>query len=48
MGVAGLGRPGLSAVRKKELGDRWKAGESLSERHRPGVGEAPQLYTRGT
>jgi IS30 family transposase len=31
MGVANLGRPGLSAVRKKELWDRWKAGESISD-----------------
>jgi DNA-binding CsgD family transcriptional regulator len=29
--VARLGRPGLSAVRKKELWDRWKAGESISD-----------------
>jgi IS30 family transposase len=29
--VANLGRPGLSAVRKKELWDRWKAGESISD-----------------
>lgn len=29
--MAGLGRPGLSAVRKKELWDRWKAGESISD-----------------
>src|SRR3954452_10560036 len=31
MGVANLGRPGLSAARKKELWDRWKAGESISD-----------------
>jgi IS30 family transposase len=31
MGVANLGRPGLSAVRKKELWERWKAGESISD-----------------
>ncbi len=31
MGVARLGRPGLSAVRKKELWERWKAGESISD-----------------
>jgi hypothetical protein len=30
--VANLGRPGLSAARKKELWDRWKAGEeSISD-----------------
>jgi len=29
--MAGLGRPGLSAVRKKELWERWKAGESISD-----------------
>ena len=29
--MANLGRPGLSAVRKKELWDRWKAGESISD-----------------
>jgi Helix-turn-helix domain len=31
MGLAKLGRPGLSAARKKELWDRWKAGESISD-----------------
>jgi IS30 family transposase len=31
MGLANLGRPGLSVVRKKELWDRWKAGESISD-----------------
>src|SRR3954462_2611131 len=31
MGVANLGRPGLSAARKKELWDKWKAGESISD-----------------
>src|SRR5215207_3944232 len=31
MGMANPGRPGLSAVRKKELWDRWKAGESISD-----------------
>jgi len=31
MGVANLGRPGLPAARKKELWDRWKAGESISD-----------------
>src|SRR3954467_4855546 len=31
MEVANLGRPGLSAVCKKELWDRWKAGESISD-----------------
>lgn len=30
MGVSGRGRLGLSTVQKKELWDRWKAGESLS------------------
>src|SRR3954449_13328684 len=30
MGLAKLGRPGLSAARKKELWDRWKTGESIS------------------
>jgi hypothetical protein len=29
--VARLGRPGLPAVRKKELWERWKAGESISD-----------------
>jgi hypothetical protein len=29
--VANLGPPGLSAVRKKDLWDRWKAGESISD-----------------
>jgi Helix-turn-helix domain len=29
--VANLGRRGLSAVRKQELWDRWKAGESISD-----------------
>jgi len=29
--VANLGRPGLSAARKKELWERWKAGESISD-----------------
>lgn len=29
--MANLGRPGLSAARKKELWDRWKAGESISD-----------------
>ncbi len=29
--MANLGRPGLSAVRKKQLWDRWKAGESISD-----------------
>jgi IS30 family transposase len=29
--VAGLGRPGLSAARKQELWERWKAGESISD-----------------
>jgi IS30 family transposase len=29
--VAKLGRPGLSTVGKKELWDRWKAGESISD-----------------
>ncbi len=29
--MAKLGRPGLSAARKKELWDRWKAGESISD-----------------
>jgi IS30 family transposase len=29
--VANLGRPGLSAVCKQELWDRWKAGESISD-----------------
>src|SRR4051812_38188107 len=31
MGLANLGRPGLSALRKKDLWDRWKAGESISD-----------------
>src|SRR4051794_41982934 len=31
MGLAKLGRPGLSAARKQELWDRWKAGESISD-----------------
>jgi len=31
MGLAGVGRPGLSAAPKKELWDRWKAGESISD-----------------
>ena len=29
--MAKLGRPGLSPARKKELWDRWKAGESISD-----------------
>jgi IS30 family transposase len=29
--VANLGRPGLPAVRKKELWERWKVGESISD-----------------
>ena len=29
--MARLGRPGLPAVRKKELWERWKAGESISD-----------------
>src|ERR1700674_2644353 len=31
LSVARIGRPGLSAVKKKEVWARWKAGESLSE-----------------
>ncbi|MGH2796985.1 MAG: IS30 family transposase, partial [Thermoleophilaceae bacterium] len=29
--MAQLGRPGLSAEQKRELWQRWKAGQSLSE-----------------
>ena len=29
--MADLGRPRLPAVRKKELWERWKAGESISD-----------------
>lgn len=29
--VAQRGRPGLTAEQKRELGSRWKVGESLSE-----------------
>jgi hypothetical protein len=29
--VAQLGRPGLSAVQKRDLWARWKAGQSLSD-----------------
>jgi DNA-binding NarL/FixJ family response regulator len=29
--VANLGRPGLPAVRKMELWERWNAGESISD-----------------
>ncbi|MFE2867132.1 IS30 family transposase [Embleya sp. NPDC059259] len=29
--MAGLGRPGMSDTQKRELWDRWKAGESISE-----------------
>ena len=29
--MAQMGRPGLSATQKRELWDRWKSGESLSD-----------------
>ncbi len=29
--MAQMGRPGLSAAQKRELQQRWKAGQSLSE-----------------
>ena len=31
MGLANVGRPGLPEARKKELWERWKAGESISD-----------------
>jgi len=31
VGLARLGRPGLSEARKKELWERWKAGDSTSD-----------------
>lgn len=39
--MAQSGRPGLSAAQKRELWQRWKAGQSLSE-----IG--PALETPGT
>jgi hypothetical protein len=44
-GVANLGPPGLSAVREKELWDRWKAGESILATS-PGLWRSlPALFT---
>jgi len=37
--VAQLGRPGLSGAQKRELWQRWKAGQSLSE-----IGRALQKH----
>jgi DNA-binding CsgD family transcriptional regulator len=31
VGLARMGRPGLSEARKKELWEKWKAGESISD-----------------
>ena len=49
--MAGLGRPGMSDTHRRELWDRWKAGESISDisraLHRPPGSIFTILRTRG-